>query len=521
MTSKRLRSAALLSAAALLACLPFSGEALAQKKVLNYGMASKDMGRLDPHLTATTPDKALLQMIFNGLVRFKPGSLNLEQMEPDLAEKWTRSADGKEWVFALRKGVQCHRGYGELTSDDVVYSLKRASDTKTSSFASDYKDIDKIEAPDKYTVKITLKSSIPSLLLFVANLHGGNIVCKKAVEEAGENFKVKPIGTGPFMFEEYKPQQSVTLVANKDYFRGAPKLERIVYRYIESEASRDLAFSAGELDLVYGRQDQTWVERTKKVKDAVVAVIEPAELSSIYLNTKHDILKDIRVRKAIAHAIDRKTMVQLKGASTAREAKSIVPVGYLGQADDVPLLPYDLEKSKALLKEAGHPNGITLKIIHTNLSGMLPTMQAWQAMLKKAGINLEIDVVEHATFHAQIRKDLSPIVHYAAARPPVADIYLSQFFHSRSQVNTPTAVTNFTHCNQADAEIDAARGEPDAAKAKALWRTAQIKLMENVCAVPSHEQLQVFAYKSDLVLGYDLKGSLSLGPPILETTYFK
>ncbi len=517
----RLLSVALLAGAAVIAVGPMAGQAWAQKKVLNYGMATKDVGRLDPHMTATTPDKALLQMIFSGLVRFKPGTISPELIEPDLAEKWSSSPDGKEWTFSLRRGVQCHHDYGELTSADVVYSLKRASDSKTSQFASDYKDFDRIEAPDPYTVKITLKNPIPSLLGMVANLHGGNVVCKKAAEELGENFKLKPIGTGPFMFHEYKPQQSVTLVANPKYFRGVPKLERIEYRFIESDASRDLAFAAGELDLVYGKQDETWVERTKKVKGAVVAVIEPAELSSIYLNTKHEILKDIRVRKAIAHAIDRKAMVALKGASTSREAKSIVPIGYLGFAEDVPLLPYDPEKSKALLKEAGYPNGFTLKVIHTNLSGMLPTMQAWQAMLKKVGINLEIDVVEHATFHAQIRKDLSPIVHYAAARFPVADIYLTQFFHSRSIVNTPTAVTNFTHCDMADAEIDAARVEPDPAKAKALWRTAQIKLMENVCAVPSHEQLQVFGYKDNLVLGYDLKGSLSLGPMITEQTHFK
>lgn len=521
MRASRLTRLALMAGAALLACGTMAGPAEAQKKVLNYGMASKDMGRLDPHITATTPDKALLQMIFNGLVRFKPGNISPELIEPDLAEKWSSSPDGKEWTFSLRKGVQCHHNFGELTSADVVYSLARAANSKTSQFASDYKDFERVEAVDPYTVKISLKNPIPSLLGMVANLHGGNIVCKKAAEEAGENFKLKPIGTGPFMFQEYKPQQSVTLVANPKYFRGAPKLEKIEYRYIESDASRDLAFAAGELDLIYGRQDETWVDRTKKLPNVVVDVIEPAELSSIYLNVENDILKDIRVRKAIAHAIDRKAMVQLKGASTAREAKSIVPIGYLGQANDVPLLPYDPEKSKALLKEAGHANGITLKIIHTNLSGMLPTMQAWQAMLKKVGINLEIDVVEHATFHAQIRKDLSPIVHYAAARFPVSDIYLTQFFHSRSIVNTPTAVTNFAHCKDADAEIDAARVEPDVNKAKALWRTAQVKLMEKVCAVPSHEQLQVFARKTNLEWGYDLKGSLSLGPPITEQTHFK
>lgn len=518
--SKRLFSAALLAGAAAIAIGPLAGGALAAGKVLNYGMATKDVGRLDPHMTATTPDKALLQMIFSGLVRFKPGTISPELIEPDLAEKWTSSADGKEWVFTLRKGVKCHDG-NEFTSADAVYSLKRAADSKTSSFASDYKDFEKVEAPDPQTVKITLKNPIPSLLGMVANLHGGNMVCMKAAEASGENFKLKPVGTGAFMFKEYKPQQSVTLVANPDYFRGRPKLDTIEYKFIESDASRDLAFAAGELDLIYGNQTQTWVDRTKQVKGAVVAVIEPAELSTIYLNVENDILKDIRVRKAIAHAIDRKAMVAFKGAATSREAKSIVPIGYLGFSEDVPLLPYDPEKSKALLKEAGYPNGFTMKVIHTNLSGMLPTMEVWQAMLKKVGINLDVEVVEHATFHAQIRKDLSPIVHYAAARFPVADIYLTQFFHSRSIVNTPTAVTNFTHCKNADAEIDAARVEPDVNKAKALWKTAQVKLMENVCAVPSHEQLQVFAYKDTLVLGYDLKGSLSLGPMITEQTYFK
>lgn len=518
--TKGLFTAALLAGAAVLTMGPMAGDANAQEKVLRYGMATKDVGRLDPHMTATTPDKALLQMIFSGLVRFKPGTISPELIEPDLAEKWTASADGKVWTFNLRKGAKCHDG-NEFTSADVVYSLKRAGDSKTSSFASDYKDFDKVEAVDASTVKITLKNPIPSLLGMVSNLHGGNMVCMKAAEASGENFKLKPVGTGPFKFQEYKPQQSVTLVANADYFRGKPKIDKIEYRFIESDASRDLAFAAGELDLVYGAQNQTWVDRTKQVKGAVVAVIEPGELSAIYLNVENEILKDIRVRKAIAHAIDRKAMVAFKGASTSREAKSIVPIGYLGFSEDVPLLPFDPEKSKALLKEAGYPNGFTMKIIHTNLSGMLPTMEVWQAMLKKVGINLQIDVVEHATFHAQIRKDLSPIVHYAAARFPVADIYLTQFYHGRSIVNTPTAVTNFTHCNDADAEIDAARVETDVNKAKALWKTAQVKLMEKVCAVPSHEQLQVFGYKDNLVFGYDLKGSLSLGPMITEQTYLK
>ncbi|MBL8670907.1 MAG: polyamine ABC transporter substrate-binding protein, partial [Alphaproteobacteria bacterium] len=414
MRSMNLAAACLAGCAALAfgaAGLP--AQAQGKKTTLTFATATKDAGRLDPHMTATTPDKTILAWMFNGLVRFKPGSISPEEIEADIAEKWSRSPDGKVWTFNLRGDVVCHDG-SALTADDVVYSLKRAADPKTSQFSSDYKSFEKVEAVDARTVRITLSNPVPGFLGYVSNYHGGNIVCKKAGEAAGENFKLKPIGTGPFMFEEYKPQVSVTLVANKKYYRGAPKLERIVYRYIESDASRDLGFQSGEIDVTYGRQDETWVDRAKKIKGAVVIVMEPGELTTLYLNTKHDVLKDIRVRQAIAHAIDRKEILQFKGASTAREAQSIVPIGYLGQASGMPMLPYDLAKAKKLLADAGHPNGVTIKIIHTNLPGMLSFMQAAQAQLKKAGINLEIDVVEHATFHAQIRKDLSPIVHYAA-----------------------------------------------------------------------------------------------------------
>lgn len=497
-----------------------SSMAHAQKTVLNIGMASADAGRLDPHLATTTPDKALLQYIFSGLVRFQPGKASPAHIEPDLAESWESSEDGTEWTFTLRQGVQCHHGYGELTASDVVYSLNRAGDSERSGFAKDYADFDSVEALDDYTVKITLKSPVPSLLGLVTNYHGGNIVCQKAAEEMGENFHQKPIGTGAFMFQEYKAQQSVTLVANPDYFRGAPKLESIVYRYIPSDASRDLAFTSGEIDLIYGKQDQTWVDRMSQNEGVVVMVMEPAELSTLYLNITSPPLDDIRVRQAIGHAIDRQGMVQFKGEAVTREAKSVVPIGYLGHTDDVPLLDYDPEKAKALLAEAGYADGVTVKTIHTSLPGMLSTIEAVQAMLRKVGINLEIEVVEHATFHSQIREDLSPLVHYSAARFPVADVYLTQFFHSDSIVATPSAITNFSHCDMADEEIDAARVEPDSEKQLALWATAQRKLLEAVCAVPVYENLQIWARHTNLELGYELEGSLSLGPPVTEATHF-
>ena len=196
----------------------------------------------------------------------------------------------------------------------------------------------------------------------------------------------------------------------------------------------------------------------------------------------------------------------------------MVPRGYLGFTADNGLPGTDIAKAKALLAEAGHPNGLTVKVIQSQLPEMLTAMQVFQAQLKRAGINLDLQVVEHATFHAQIRKDLSPLVYYSAARFPIADVTLTQFFHSRSIVGTPTAVTNFSHCNVADAEIDAARTEPDAAKQVELWHAAQRKIVAAVCAVPMFETLLVFAHHDNLDYGYKLDGSLPLGPLLTEAT---
>lgn len=508
-------------AGAALAAVMAASPALAQKTTLVVGMQTQDAGVLDPHINSGTPGKALLNWMFNGLVRIKPGQASPDQIEPDIAESWTSSADGKEWTFKLRQGVQCHHDGGEFTSEDAVFSLQRAGNKDSSAFSSDYSAFDKVEAIDKYTVKITLKTPIPSLLGQVMNYHGGNMVCKKAAEALGKDgFGKKPAGTGPFMFAEYVPQQYVKLVANPKYFRGEPKLKEIIYRFIPSDAARDLALQAGEIDMMIGRQEQAWVDRTNKVPGLKVIAFGPAEMSVIHLNMTQPPLDNIKVRQAIAHAIDRAGIQQFRGPAISRQAVSVVPSGYFGTHETAPLLPHNIARARQLLTEAGFPNGITLKAIHTTLPGMMGFMEATQAQLKRAGINLDITPVEHPTFHQQIRQDLSQVVHFQAARFPIADVYLTQFFHSRSIVKTPTAVTNFSHCKVADAEIDAARTEQDKAKQVALWKTAQEKIINEVCAVPVNEMLMLWAFKDSLDLGYELKGSLNLGPPITEQTRF-
>lgn len=507
-------------AALLGTALAVAGAAHAQAQpgpTLRVGMAAQDVGRLDPHFAVSTIDRVVVAWMFNGLVRFKPGSIDPAEIEPDLAERWESSPDGRTWTFHLRRGVQFHGGFGELTAEDVVFSLRKAGTAASSAFAADFRAFEAVEAVDSHTVRIRLRENVPSLLGLVTNYSGGYIVSRRAVEQRGQDFVRAPIGTGPFALERVTPNQSAELAGHAPYFRGAPQLGRISYRFIPSDASRDLAYQNRELDVNYGRADQNWINRTRQVPNTVVDVFEPGELAILNLNTAAPPFNDIRVRRALAHAVNRAELIRFRGQDVTREGQSVVPRGYLGFAQQ-PLLPHDPNRARALLAEAGHPNGLTVRVIHTQLPEMLNMMQVIQQQLRRSGINLDLQVVEHATFHQQIRQDLSQMVYYSAARFPVADIYLTQFWHGRSIVKTPTAVTNFSHCNQADQQIDAARVSTDINEQRRLWAEAQRILVENVCGVPLLETLLVFARRDNVDYGYELRGSMSLGPLITERT---
>ncbi|MEO1638819.1 MAG: ABC transporter substrate-binding protein [Pseudomonadota bacterium] len=505
-----------MSVAGLLA----SSAAYADGTTLTVGTNVADAGVLDPHSATSTADKGLLHWMFNGLVRIQPGESNPDFIEPDIAESWTTSENGLTWTFTLREDVECHGDYGNIDAQDVVFSLNRAADPDRSAFAGDFSAIESVEATGDYEVTITLANQIPSLLGLLISYHGGNIVCQDAVEDLGDAYAQTPIGTGPFMFAEYQPQQFIRLVANPEYFRGEPQIEEIVYRYIPSDSTRDLAFQSGELDMMTGRQDQTWADRIQEVEGANLVLMSPGEMSVLSLNQTMEPLDNILVRQAIAHAINREELVAFRGADVVIPAISPVPEGNLGFTDDVPTYEHDLDRARELLAEAGYPDGVTIQTIHTNNPGMLPTMEAVQAQLARAGINMEITVVEHSTFHEQIRQDLSQVVHYSALRFPIADVYLSQFFHSDATVGTETAITNFSHCSVADEQITVARSETDPARQMELWAEAQQLITENVCAVPLFQARLLWVWNDSLDLGVEVTGSLNLSPPITEQARF-
>ena len=522
----------------------FAGAAdLAKEQVLNIAFDAGDLKSLDPQKAAATADRAIVDMMFNGLVRYPPG--NQVKLEPDIAESWTMSPDKKVWTFKLRKGVFFHpypgnsNGY-ELTSEDVLFSLKRAANKDTSAYAGEYTGFS-FEAVDPLTVKITIDKPIsdPLFLAKFSNYAGGFIVCKKAIETKGEDwFKTNPVGTGPFQFESYEPRQKVVMAANPKYFRGAPVLKKVTARFMPDVSSREFGLQTGELDIIEGLKEDKWIEKVSTFKDVKAPTFGPCETQMLYFNMSKPPFNDLRVRKAFSYALSRDIIANFMGKSLAVPIYSpaLAPPALGALTKDEALkagVVYDnnVEQAKKLLSEAGFPNGIKTEAIVSEMSSSYQKpMVAIQALVRKAGIDMQVKIVDHASFHSQIRENASPIVYYAAWRPNV-DVYLTQFFHSDSVVvKGKKPITNFSNYGLVDADgdgkidsvdplIEQARWELNAQKQEALWKEAQIQILKDAVAVPIIRLKYTFPQKSYVDLGYPLDWSWqTYSPQITEKT---
>jgi peptide/nickel transport system substrate-binding protein len=516
---------------------------LAKDQALNIAFDAGDLKSLDPHRAAATADRAIVDMMFNGLVRYPPG--NQVRLEPDIAESWAVSADKRVWTFKLRKGVFFHpyagspSGY-ELTSDDVVFSLKRAANKDTSAYAGDYSGIT-VEAVDPMTVKITIDKPIsdPLFLAKFANYTGGFIVSKKAIEAKGEEwFKTNPVGTGPFRFESYEPRQKVVLAANPKYFRGAPVLKKVTARFMPDVSSREFGLQTGELDIIEGLKEDKWIEKVSTFKDVKAPTFGPCETQVLFFNMSMPPFNDLRVRKAFSYALSRDVIANFMGKSLAVPIYSpaLAPPALGALTKDEALkagVVYDnnIEQAKKLLEEAGFPNGIKTEAIVSEMSSSYQKpMVAIQALVRKAGIDMQVKIVDHASFHSKIRENASPIVYYASWRPN-EDVYLTQFYFSESVVQKgKKPITNFSHYGLVDANgdgkvdtidslIETARWELNPQKQEALWKEAQIQILKDVVSVPIIRLKYTFPQKTYVDLGYPLDWAWqTYSPQITEKT---
>ena len=500
--------------------------------VLRLGLHVSEMGSLDPHFAAGSQDRAVADMLFNGLLRYQPG--NAPQIEPDLAESIPEfeMVDGHQvWTVRLRKGVFFHSGplvpAHELTADDVVFSLNKSKTADFCAYAGEYEGL-ATTAVDRYTVQIRVLTPMSAILFLpkLTNYAGGFIVSKRAVETMGyDGFKRHPIGTGPFHFDGFTPEGDLVLTAHGDYFRGAPALLGVKVVFMQDATARRDALLRGDLDVISGSGEPGWVEETERLGDIVVDAFGVGEVVSLYLNTQMPPLDDVRVRRAIAYAMDRNAFAQsispkLVGLVASPVPADLMPGGLDAQTVRQLKLAYDvdLDRARQLMADAGHPEGFTLDLVSSEKRLYRTSYEQMRRQLARIGIDCRVQVVSHPQMHRRIRQERLPLVIYVAWRPN-ADAYLSRFFHSDAIILSGRQPdTNFSHYASIDALIEAARLAVVPDRQIRLWEQAQIRILDDVAAYPIMYTNQCFARRAHVDYGHPLVATMALYPQITERT---
>lgn len=493
--------------------------------VLRLGTNAADVVNLDPHFASATADRTIVDMVFNGLVRFKAGDSSV--FEPDIATELPtpeEQADGSQvWSFTLRDDVMCQpsaqtEAYA-LTSADVLFSFQKAANADTSGVAGDYAGWT-FAAPDPQTFTITTEAPISEALLLpkVANYAGGYIICQQPYEAlTADTFKTNPVGTGPFMFQSYTTQNNVTLTAFPEFFRGAPQLGGVEVRFVPDATSRELALQSGDLDVISGVPEAQWVERINATEGFQADVFGVGEVVFLNLDVQHEILKDPKVREAILLAVDRESLVALSGSPVSEPVYSVVPAEFMAggltqetaTAAGVVISP-DLERARQLLAEAGYADGFTLDLVSSEQDSYLRAYTVLQEQLAQIGITVNIEPVQHQSMHTLIREGVNPITVYVAFRP-TADVYLTQFF------STGGGTTNFSKFTVDDL-VAQARAETDPAAQAAIWEQANVEILKNFAGYGIMYTNQVYARSDAVDYGHELVSVVQLYPGIDENT---
>lgn len=397
-------------ASAVAAGISFGPGAWAQAKDrLVIGM-SLEPPVLDPTRNAAAAIREVTcPSIFESLGRIdRTGAIG-----PGLAESWTISPDGKEYVFKLKSGVKFHDGEA-MDAAVVKFTLDRlfAADS-TNPAKSLYADIEKVEAVDPATVKVTLKSP-NSYLLYNLSLGDAGIMHPKTAATNDKN----PIGTGPFVFKERKEGDSITLEKSPSYRDPAEiKLKTVIFKVVKDPSAQVNALLAGDVDTFPGFQAPELVERLKK--DARFAVVVGTTEGEVILATNNGKkpFDNLKVRQAMAHAINREELI-------AAESGFGIPIGShfaphnKAYVDLTKTYPFDLAKAKALLAEAGYPNGFeaTLKLPPVGYAQRAGEVLA--AQMGKIGIKLAITQLQWPQWLAEVFKernyDLTIVAHTEA-----------------------------------------------------------------------------------------------------------
>ncbi len=365
---------------------------------------------LDPATVTAVNDFRILMNIYDGLVRYKDGTL---EVEPSLAESWTISDDGLTYTFNLRGGVSFHDGSAH-DADAVVFNFDRMldethphHDTGPFPLSFFFSAIEDVEAIDASTVKFTLNEPYAP---FLSNLAypTGLISSPSGIKQHGKDFGRNPSGTGPFKFAEWASNAKVVVTRNDDYWGGAPSLEAVVFRPITDGNTRVAEMLSGGIDLMV----EIPPDSVSQFDGNGYMLHEQAgpHVWFLILNAKEGPFADKRVRQAVNYAIDKKSLVENVLQGTAAIAAGPTPPAFAWAYNEaLQPYPHDPEKAKALISDAGHDGAELTFYVTEGGSGMLdpvPMGAAIQADLAKVGLKVKIETYEWNTFLGKVNPGL-------------------------------------------------------------------------------------------------------------------
>jgi peptide/nickel transport system substrate-binding protein len=469
---------ALISAATILAFAMMGQAAAADLKVA----LSTNLNSLDPTTTSLGEEYVFSGLVFSGLM----GTDADGNVYPDLAISSQSSHDLKTWEFKLRQNVRFHHGK-PLTADDVVFTFRRILDPATGSAGrSDLGIVEKVEAVDSMTVRFTL--SVP-YANFAELLTGRQM--RILPSDRADSLKTDPSGTGPFRFVKYTPGDSVELEKNPDYYAADKiKLDKVFLRIIPEAASRVAALRAGDIDMIWNLPLETTPD-LKRNADIVVDSKPSATWDALVMNNTKPPFNDVRVRRAVLLALDKRTLVQF--ALDGQGAPTHSPIAPTDPAFNKAIsFEPNVAEAKRLLTEAGYPNGFKLDLV---VPVGRPARErlgiATQQLLKKVGIQINVQRMPYNRYTEIV--GVAPLYVDGFFARTAIDSAVYPWFHSKGSWNA-----RMWHFNspRVDAVLDEARRTADAEKQRELYRQFQQYLVEDVPGVIAYVSNVATAYRS-------------------------
>jgi peptide/nickel transport system substrate-binding protein/oligopeptide transport system substrate-binding protein len=435
-----------------------------------------DPRSLDPALSTDVPTGRAVGYLFDGLTRFTPEA----KVEPALATRWEVSPDGRVYTFHLRKGVTFTDGT-PFVARQVALSWQRVLDPKVKggrgwplypiSGAREFADgktktLEGVATPDDSTVLVTLKEPFaifPKLLAMP--------VASIAPDKVPANFGENPVGTGPWRLVEWKHDDYLLFAPNAHYWGGAPKADSLKARIIAEPSTAVAEFESGNVDVLQIPQGdiRSWEEDTERRK--LLASTPSLELVYVAINTTRGPLKDVRVRQAINHSIDRRVLVRNLIAGRGELASGVIPSSLPGSDKTRIGYAFDTLRARQLLREAGYPNGIDVELWTSTTPIYVRIAETLQGYLALSGIRAKIVQRESAAAREAARKGQTDLfVKDWYADYPDAENFLYPLLHSANK-GVGGNVSFYANA-RFDSLVTLARGVQDEARRVELYRQA-------------------------------------------------